>query len=194
MLRVRYSDTVEKQQGAGRTLLATPAILVATIVAMAVLQMHWPSPLEFGRAKPDLLLLLVLYFAFTGGPEKAIGIGLLAGFLEDMLSAGPLGLNIFCKVLLGYTIGVVSTRLITEHPVVMTSIAFLATICQTALLVLLSFLHRDDVPVSFMLLHVGIPMALYNSLLAPLCFYGMDRLFARAPMRTTLRGEGLQDE
>jgi len=194
LLNVRYSEAVEKKQGTRRGLLATPVILFVSVVAMAVLQVHWPSLLEFGEAKPDLLLLLVLYFAFSAGPEKAIGIGLLVGFLEDMLSGGPLGLNVFCKVLLGYSVGVVSTRLITEHPVVMTSIAFLSTVCQTAVLVLLSFLYRDEVPVSFMFLRVGIPMALYNSLLAPLCFHCMDRLLTRAPAGTALRGGNFQHE
>ena len=175
-------------------MIAAPVILVVVVLVTVVVETHWPSLLLFGRAKPDLLLLLVLYFAFSAGPAKAIGIGFLAGFLEDMLSAGPLGLNIFCKVLLGYTVGMVSTRLVTEHPVVMTSIAFLSTICQTALLILLSFLYRDHVPVKFMLLHVGIPMAFYNGLLAPVCFYCVDRLWARLPPRTAWSGEDLQRE
>jgi rod shape-determining protein MreD len=194
LLRFRHSEEVDKQPGARRALLTTPVILVATIVAMAVLQTHWPGALESGGAKPDLLLLLVLYFAFSAGPGKAIGIGLLVGFLEDTLSGGPLGLNIFCKVLVGYTVGLVSTRLITEHAVVMTSIAFLSTVCQTALVVLLSFLYRDDVPVKAMFLHVGIPMAFYNSLLALPCYFCLDRLLARASARAMLRGEGVQQE
>ena len=184
LLRARYSEVVESQQDTERAFIGGPVILVAVIVVMLAIQMNWPSPLLFGRAKPDLLLLLVLYFAFSEGPAKAVGIGLLVGFLEDMLSAGPLGLNIFCKVLLGYTVGVVNTRLVTEHPVVMTSITFLATLCQTALLVLLSFMYRDQVPVTFMFLHIGMPMAFYNSVLAPVFFYCMDRLWTRVPART----------
>ena len=190
---MRYPEAVENQQGAGRGAGASIA-LVVTIIVIVILETHWPSPLLFGRAKPDLMLLLVLYYAFSEGPTKAMGIGFFGGFLEDVFSVGPLGLNIFCKVLIGYTVGVIGTRLVTEHPIVMTIIVFFSTICQVALIVLLSFLYRDHVSVWFMFLHVGVPMAFYNSVLAPVSFYCADRLRARAVLGGARRNESVKSD
>jgi len=178
VLRAQYPEGAERGRGVKRDLIVASA-LVAVLVAIVIVETHWPNLLLFGGVKPDLMLLLVLYFSFSEGPAKAIGVGLVGGFLQDIFSLGLVGLNIFCKVLLGYTVGVVSTRLVTEHPVVMTSIAFLSTICQAALFVLLSFLHRDEVPVKLMFVHVGVPTAFYTSVLAPACFYCMDRLWRK---------------
>lgn len=190
---MRYPEAVENQQGTRRGAAATIA-LAAIIVAIVVLETHWPSPLRFGGAKPDLMLLLVLYYAFSEGPSKAIGVGFIGGVLEDVFSAGPLGLHVFCKVLIGYVVGLIGTRLVTEHPIVMTIIVFLSTICEVALVVLLSFLYQDQVPVKFMFLHVGVPMAFYNSVLAPVCFYFADRSRARAVLGGTRGTEGVQPD
>jgi len=190
---VRYPEAVENQQGARRGAVASIA-LAAIIIAIVVLETHWPSPLRFGGAKPDLMLLLVLYYAFSEGPTRAMGIGFLGGFLQDVFSAGPLGLHIFCKVLIGYAVGVIGTRLVTEHPIVMTIIVFLSTIFEVALVVLLSFLYSDHVSVKFMFLHVGVPMAFYNSVLAPACFYCADRVRARAVLGGGRRTEGVQGD
>jgi len=190
---VRYAESVENQQGARRGAAATLA-LAAIIIVIVVLETHWPTVLRFGGAKPDLMLLLVLYYAFSEGPSKALGVGFIGGFLEDVFSAGPLGLHVFCKVLIGYVVGVIGTRLVTEHPIVMTIIVFLSTICEVALVVLLGFLYRDQVPVKFMFLHVGVPMAFYNSVLAPVCFYFADRARAKAVLGGIRRTEVAQPD
>jgi len=190
---VRYTEAVEGQQGARRAVVGT-VVLAAVIMVIVVLETQWPAPLRFGEAKPDLMLLLVLYYAFSEGPTRAMGIGFFGGFLEDVFSFGPLGLNVFCKVLIGYAVGVIGRRLVTEHPIVMTIIVFLSTICQVALIVLLSFLYSDHVSVKFRFLHVGVPMAFFNSVLAPVCFYCADRLRARALLGGTRRSEGVQGD
>ena len=190
---MRYPEAVESQES-GRRAAVTAIVLAAIIIAILVVETHWPTPLLFGRAKPDLMLLLVLYCAFSGGPARAMGIGFIGGLLEDILSAGPLGLNVFCKVLIGYGVGVVGTRIVTEHPIVMTLIVFVSTICEATLIILLSFLYRDHVSVKFMFLHIGVPMAFYNSILAPLCFYCADRLRVRIALPSARRSEGFQHE
>jgi len=192
-MSVWYSSAAENQRGSRRVFVA-PIVLVAVVIAVLVAEMHWPNRLLFGQAKPDLLLLLVLYFAFSDGPAKAMGIGLVVGALEDMLSGGPFGLSVFCKVLIGYTVGVLSGRLVTEHPVVMTAVAFLSTICQAILRVLLSFLYLNHVPVRFMFLEVGVPMAFYNSVLAPLYFYCFDRLWRKMAGHAARWSEDLQGD
>ncbi len=190
---MRYREAVENQQGARRGPTATIA-LAAIMIAIVVLETHWPSLLRFGGAKPDLMLLLVLYYSFSEGPTRAMAVGFFGGFLEDVFSAGPLGLHIFCKVLIGYAVGVIGTRLVTEHPIVMTIIVFLSTILEVALVVLLSFLYSDHVSVKFMFLHVGVPMAFYNSVLAPACFYCADRVRARAVLGSGRGTESVQGD
>jgi|GEM_PF-629010 len=192
-LRVRYTDTTDSQEGARRTVL-TGVILAVALIVMIIAETNWPSVLRFGRAKPDLMLLLVLYCAFSGGPAAAMVVGLGGGFLQDTFSAVPLGLNVFCKVLIGYVVGMVGRRLVTEHPIVMTLIVFVSSLCEAALVILLSFLYEDHVSVRFMFLHIGVPMAFYNSILAPLCFYCADRVRVKLSLPSVRRSKSFQSE
>jgi len=192
-LRVRYTNGTESQEGSRRAAL-TGAILALALIGIIIVEINWPSVLRFGQAKPDLMLLLVLYCAFSGGPTTAMGVGFAGGFLQDTFSGVPLGLNVFCKVLIGYVVGVVGRRLVTEHPIVMTIMVFMSTLCEAALVVLLSFLYEDHVSVKFMFLHIGVPMAFYNSILAPLCFYCADRLRVKLALPSVRRSKSLQGE
>jgi rod shape-determining protein MreD len=192
-LRVHYTDGVESQEGVRRAVL-TGAILALALIVVIIAEINWPTQLQFGQAKPDLMLLLVLYCAFSGGPAAAMGVGFAGGLLQDTFSAVPLGLNVFCKVLIGYVVGMVGRRLVTEHPIVMTLIVFVASLCEAALVVLLSFLYEDHVSVKFMFLHIGVPMAFYNSILAPLCFYCADRLRVKLALPSVRRTKSFQSE
>jgi rod shape-determining protein MreD len=186
---VRYTEAVESQEGVRRAAL-TGAILAFALISIIVIETNWPSVLRLGQAKPDLMLLLVLYCAFSGGPAAAMGTGFAGGLLQDTFSAVPLGVNVFCKVLIGFVVAVIGRRLVTEHPLVMTVIVFVSTLCEAALAILLSFLYEDHVSVKFMFLHVGVPMAFYNSILAPLCFYSADRLRVRLALLSVRRSKG----
>ncbi len=192
-LRVRYTGAVENQEGVRRAAL-TGVILAFALIFIIAVEINWPSLLRFGQAKPDLMLLLVLYCAFSGGPAAAMGIGFAGGLLQDTFSAVPLGLNVFCKVSIGYVVGMVGRRLVTEHPIVMTLIVFVSTLCEAALVILLSFLYENHVSVRFMFLHIGVPMAFYNSILAPLCFYCADRLRVRLALPSVRRSKSFRGE
>lgn len=82
------------------------AILLALVAATA-----------FGQLLPGLarvvdpFLLVVVYCALRGGETHGMLAGLFAGWVQDAHFAGPvLGLSPLSKVVVGFTVGLASTR------------------------------------------------------------------------------------
>ncbi|ACA59970.1 rod shape-determining protein MreD [Candidatus Desulforudis audaxviator] len=87
--------------------------------------------LEFIRVagvKPDLVLVLVVYYAIFNGPREGAFLGFLGGLAHDFLSGYYLGLNALAVAASGYVVGLGHIRLFKENHFVVAGIAFLATI------------------------------------------------------------------
>lgn len=75
-------------------------ILVAVFLQSSVFGMF-----PFLRAKPDIVLILVMAAAFSKGSAKGSAVGFAGGMAADFASGGTLGVNALIKVLLGYCFG-----------------------------------------------------------------------------------------
>jgi rod shape-determining protein MreD len=67
---------------------------------------------------PDLFLFPVAFAARGGHPLRAMLTGLAAGLLEDSLVTPPrlLGFHAFSKILIGYLLATIESRVIIERP------------------------------------------------------------------------------
>ena len=61
--------------------------------------------ISIGGVRPDFVLVVVISAALTRGRETGLLCGAFGGILQDLLSAGPFGLNTLTKMLLGLLIG-----------------------------------------------------------------------------------------
>ena len=88
---------------------------IATVAA-ALIQTTWLDALQVKGVYPDLVLLMVIFFALTEGEERAMFTGVLGGLFQDVASDLVIGHHVLCYVIIAYVTARVSNRLITEHP------------------------------------------------------------------------------
>lgn len=82
--------------------------LLAWFVVMLIsvsLQSTLIPALSIGGIRPDLVLVVVVSAALTSGRETGVFCGAFGGVLQDLLSAGPFGLNTLSKMLVGLIVG-----------------------------------------------------------------------------------------
>jgi rod shape-determining protein MreD len=95
------------------TLFWTAAALIAALLLQTVLSLVLPG---YARVFDPFLLVLV-YCGLTGGATRAMLAGAAAGWVQDVHFGGPvLGLSGLTKVLVGFGVGVGSTRFHLAEP------------------------------------------------------------------------------
>lgn len=155
---------------------------VLTVLTAAVLQTAvFPAVTLFGF-RPDLLLLVVLAIALRDGPVSGAVIGALAGLLTDLLvSQSPLGLGVLVFTGIGYGVGQARPYLAPGSVSAPLLLAFVSGAIGTAGYGALASLLGDDRVTSTLLVQASLSVALYNTLLAPIVFGVIRRLFERFP-------------
>ena len=124
--------------------------------------------------KLDLLVLLTIYWGLLRGWQIGLGVGLLAGYLGDIFSAGRLGLFPFCLVLCGLVAGYSRGLFILRFWVVRVALVFLLTLLNVIVyMFLVSFFYNME------LIEVydsgWFSLCINNTVLAALLFWLQDR-------------------
>ena len=83
---------------------------------------------SFRMMKPDLVLLLVIFFSLYNGVRRGIYCGIFLGLFVDALSAGILGINAFVLGLVGGVCGLLKERVYTTHLLTRVLVSFIAGI------------------------------------------------------------------
>jgi rod shape-determining protein MreD len=91
-------------------------ILVLGLLLAAVVQATAFPGLVAGTVRLELPLLLVVAWAILRGWEEGLLAGLIGGFLVDVTSAGPFGLNVIGLGTVGLLMGLVAMRLARVSP------------------------------------------------------------------------------
>ena len=152
---------------------------VIAVIAMALLQTTWPDMLKLQGVVPDLSLALVVYFAIADGEERAMITGLLSGIYLDTACHAVLGHHVLCLVLVGYLVGRLSSRLITEHPAVKAALVFCAALVHGLLYMSVLYVQQPDFGLIYRLVTTVVPGAFYTGLITPIEFFVLDRVFRR---------------
>lgn len=142
--------------------------------------------LEFVRVagvKPDLVLVLVVFYAIVNGPREGAFLGFLGGLAHDFLSGYYLGLNALAITAVGYVTGLGHTRLFKESLSVVAGVAFLATILAEGIRYLLLLLLGVTILPGEAWWGLIVPVGVYNAAVA-LLFY---RRFHLSSTRGLLR-------
>jgi rod shape-determining protein MreD len=148
------------------------ALLLAVILGVALtLQATIFDFIRFLGVKPDLVLLVVIYYGFIHGSREGAYLGFLGGLLSDFLTGHYIGLNALSKMAAGYAVGIGKTSLYKESIVIATVVAFVGSIVgQTVYYLILLVIGIQVAPVSA-IFQIVVPVAFYNAVLTPL-FYG----------------------
>lgn len=106
---------------------------LALTVAALILQSTWLSAVALRSVTPDLALLIVVYVSFHGRSMQGQALGFIAGFLQDGISAGPLGLNSFVKTAVAWTFSSLSGKFYIDRLLMPMLFGFAATVYKAAI-------------------------------------------------------------
>jgi rod shape-determining protein MreD len=81
----------------------------------------------------DLVLVGVTYAALLHGPAAGMFAGTLGGLLQDLLTAGIVGVGGLAKTVVGYLTGVIGAQFVLARPQVRAGIVALATVVHRML-------------------------------------------------------------
>jgi len=86
-------------------------VLIAIALALA-LQTTLARFLVGGTVALDLVLVVVVYVAWTSGPVTGLFAGSFAGIIQDALSSGVIGVGGLAKSIVGFLIGAIGQQFI----------------------------------------------------------------------------------
>ncbi len=150
-----------------------------TVLLVSLIETTWLGVVQVQGVLPNLVLLLVVYFALTEGQERAMFTGLLGGVFQDIAANTSLGHHILCYVIVGYSVGRLSTRLVTEHPAVKAGVVFCASLLNGIVYTLIQYVQTPDMGAIHYLGTSVIPVAFYTALFTPLMFFFLTRTVHR---------------
>jgi rod shape-determining protein MreD len=145
--------------------LATAAISQSTIASHPILL----------RARPDIVLLLIVTYSVVRGVGEGLLGGLVGGFMVDMLSAVPFGTATLGMGLIGLLTGLGNANVYRANFIIPLVAVFLSTVFYHSFLMLA--LQADGRTVDWIstLALQTVPGAFLNAVLAPLAFYLVRR-------------------
>jgi rod shape-determining protein MreD len=145
-------------------------VLALLVVAAVLLQTTVFQSLRVAGVSPNLILVLVVFFAISNGPRHGAVLGFVGGLVQDLLSGFYLGMNALSMALTGYIVGLGHHTLFRESPWIMAVITFVASLgAETVNYLLLLSLGVTILPGNAFF-GVIIPVAVYNSAVAVLAY------------------------
>lgn len=154
---------------------------LVAVIGTTLLQTTWPDFLKIQEAVPDLTLLLVVFFGIIEGEERAMFTGLIGGIYQDVASNAVLGHHVVCLVVVGYVVGRISVRLITEHPAIKAGLAFAAGLAQGVMFTFIQYIQQPDISATFQIVTSVVPCAFYTAILTPILFLVLGWVFQPKP-------------
>jgi len=149
------------------------------VVLAALLEATWMRGLSVQGVVPDLVLVLVVYFAIAEGEERAMFTGLLGGMFQDVAANTPLGQHVLCLVIVGFVLGRMSQRLVTDNPYIKGAAVFLASLVHGNLFITIDYVQKVDIDAVYTMSFSLLPKAFYTAVTTPVIFFIMGRLRPR---------------
>ena len=153
--------------------------LLARILFISVALFFQVTVLQIGSVwghRPDLLLIVLTWLVLSTGTTLAFGYGFLLGFLQDIFSGGPIGLNALAKMGIGFFDSVLSKNIIVDNPVNRMVVVVANTFIQALLIGGIVSLLRSPVSVGDVVdLTLFYRMFLHGILSLPI-MWAMDRI------------------
>ena len=136
-------------------------------------------PIIFGGIAPDLLLILVVSFAFQRGARQGALMGFLTGLLSDLATGTFFGIHILTKMIIGFSCGLFSKNVFKEQMFLPLVSVLIATAADDAVTLLFMFLlgYRPDI-----LSHVHqllLPTLFFNVVFALPVHYATTKMVER---------------
>jgi rod shape-determining protein MreD len=152
------------------------AVIIIGVVLSVVLQATWLSGNNMPfLIKPDLVLVIVITYALLKGPYIGTNLGLFAGFFMDLVGGNIIGVGALCKMLAGFSAGLLEKTIFKDNLLVPVIAVFIGTIIFETLDLVIRLSFGANFTFIFAMLHTVLPVAFYNAVLAPLIYYFINK-------------------
>ncbi|MHB9093642.1 MAG: rod shape-determining protein MreD [Eubacteriales bacterium] len=159
-----------------------------------VLQATLFSHLTVAGVKPDLVLVLLVFYALLHGPMEGALMGLAGGLLQDLMFGQNIGMNTLAKLVTGYLFGALEKKIYKENVLVPMVVLFLATFLNETVLYILRFFSHVPGPtgessINYLasVKNIFFSTAVYNSCLAPFIYGRFYKSSQKGLLRITDR-------
>lgn len=106
---------------------------LALTVGALILQSTWLSAIAVRSVTPDLALLIIVYVSYYSRSLQGQALGFVTGFLQDGISAGPMGLNSFVKTAVAWTFNSLSGKFYIDRLLMPMLSGFAATVYKAVI-------------------------------------------------------------
>ena len=137
--------------------------LYIMMIAAFLIQLLFLDHIKIAGAKPDLLVLLVVFFAIFFGPGTGARTGFVAGLFKDTYSLDIFGVNIVLLSLLGLIAGMLGPKLFRESKLTQGLLVFVSSALYMTIHYFASYLILK-------ITYVTLPEYIYG-LILPTSFY-----------------------
>jgi len=155
------------------------------LTGIALIQSVLLSRVSVRGARPDLMLLVVLVWAFVRSLEEGVVWGFIGGLILDLLSGGPLGATAIALVLAAWWAGQPWGQGLGPSVARLLLLVFLSAVTYYLVLLIILAWTGHTIDWGFALLRMAGPSVILNTILAP---------FIRQPLgwlSQRIRREGL---
>jgi rod shape-determining protein MreD len=162
-------------------------LLVVVVLSALLLQTTVFSDIRLLGARPELMYLLTIVFAFLDGPSAGAVTGFAGGMAQDFLLDEPKGITALTLTLLGYGVGMLRQYVVSPSPVFPVVLVGAGTFVGVLFYGIMAFLLGQlDVTVLY-LIRVAALSAVYNAVLTPLVFPVLRRAIAGSRSKRVVR-------
>jgi len=162
-------------------------LLVVVVLSALLLQTTVFSDVRLLGARPELMYLLTIVFAFLDGPSAGAVTGFAGGMAQDFLLDQPKGITALTLTLLGYGVGMLRQYVVSPSPVFPVILVGGGTFVGVLFYGIVSFLLGQlDVSVLY-LIRVAALSAVYNAILTPLLYPVLRRAIAGSRSKRVVR-------
>lgn len=162
-------------------------LLLAVIVTALLLQTTVFADVRLLGARPELLYLVTIVFAFLDGPAAGATTGFACGMAEDFLLDQPKGITALTLTLLGYMVGLARQYVVSPSHLFPTALVAAGTFVGVAFFGIVSFLLGQLDVTALYLLRVAALSAVYNAILTPLLYPLLRRVVEGSRARRVIR-------
>lgn len=152
-------------------------LLIITGLAVLVIQTSILGYFNLRGVTPNMVLLIVVYYALSKTPAKSQFYGFCFGILEDCLSGSILGMNAVSKTIIGFFGGYIRRQILISNIFIQAAIIFFASIIDGHLIYLYMNVFGDKTPYLIRLKTIIAPETALNTVIGPFFLLFLTWLF-----------------
>lgn len=151
-------------------MLSRKLLILFTIILFTILQSTVLNYIQIFKTKPDILLILVIFFSLNFGRIYGLSVGAICGFFGETTSGFPSGSLVFVFSLGGLILGHIGRLVYNQRILGKVCISFISTFIIYFFLFLLLQSSNTNLPLFNTIIFIILPASIYTAAVSPVIF------------------------